>query len=108
MKASEKTIKALREVINGDGVLGEYRTGPVLVDFFNEFGRNDEYGNGFPSRREYTTERLRSFNGSDELKDIIELVVDPRDYISPEDMSSSETSQEPQLDRIVDYLNKFL
>ena len=108
MIISEKTIKALQEVINGDGVLGEYRSGPVLVNFFNEFGRNDKYGKGFPSRWEYTTECLRSFNDSDELKDIIESVVDPRDYISPEDISSSETSQEPQLDKIVDYLNKFL
>ena len=108
MIISEKTIKALQEVINGDGVLGEYRSGSVLVNFFNEFGRNDKYGKGFPSRWKYTTERLRSFNDSDELKDIIESVVDPRDYISPEDISSSETSQEPQLDKIVDYLNKFL
>ena len=108
MRISEKTIKALQEVINGDGGLGIYRSGPVLVDFFNGFGRNDEYGRGFPSRWEYTTECLSSFNDSDELKDIIESVVDPRDYISPEDISSSGTSQEPQLDKIVDYLNKFL
>ncbi len=108
MKISKKTVKALQEIINGDGELGIYRSGSELVNFFNEFGRNDEYGNGFPSRREYTTECLSSFNGSDELKDIIESVGDPRDYISPEDMSSSETSQEPQLDRIVDYLNEFL
>ena len=108
MRISEKTIKALQEVINGDGALGEYRSGPVLVNFFNEFGRNDEYGKGFPSRWQYTEECLRSFNGSDKLKDIIESVVDPRDYISPEDISPSETSQEAQLDKIVNYLTKFL
>ena len=108
MIISEKTIKALQEVINGDGALGIYRSGPVLVDFFNGFGRNDEYGRGFPSRSQYTAECLSSFNDSDELKDIIESVVDPRDYISPEDISSSETSEEMQLREIVDYLNKFL
>ena len=108
MRISEKTIEALREIINGDGELGIYRSGPALVSFFNGFGRNDEYGRGFPSRWQYTEECLRSFNGSDKLKDIIEAVVDPRDYISPEDISSSETSQEAQLDRVVDYLNKFL
>ena len=108
MIISEKTIKALQEVINGDGALGIYRSGPVLVDFFNGFGRNDEYGRGFPSRSQYTAECLSSFNDSDELKDIIESVVDPRDYISPEDISSSETSEKMQLREIVDYLNKFL
>ena len=98
----------MQEVINGDGELGIYRSGPELISFFNGFGRNDEYGRGFPYRWQYTTECLSSFSGSDELKDIIESVVDPRDYISPEDISSSESSQEPQLDKIVDYLNKFL
>ena len=108
MRISEKTVKALREIINGDSVLGIYKSGSILVSFFNGFGRNDEYGKEFPSRWQYTEECLRSFNGSDKLKDIIESVVDPRDYISPEAISSSETSQEAQLDKIVDYLNKFL
>ena len=108
MRISEKTIEALQEIINGDGALGIYRRGKELVSFFNGFGRNDEYGRGFSSRSHYTTECLRSFNGSGKLKDIIESVVDPRDYISPEAISSSETSQEAQLDRTVGYLNKFL
>ena len=47
MRISEKTVKALQEIVNGDGALGIYRSGPVLVDFFNGFGRNDEYGRGF-------------------------------------------------------------
>ena len=109
MIISEKTIKALQEVINGDGALGIYRSGPVLVDFFNGFGRNDEYGRGFPSRSQYTAECLSSFNGSGKLKDIIESVVDPRDYIlSPGDIYSSKASQEMRLHEIVNYLNKFL
>ena len=107
MRISEKTIEALQEVINGDGGLGIYRSGPVLVNFFNGFGRNDEYGRGFPSRSQYTAECLSSFNGSGKLKDIIESVVDPRDYIlSPGDIYSSKASQEMRLHEIVDYLNE--
>ena len=109
MRISEKTIEALQEVINGDGGLGIYRSGPVLVNFFNGFGRNDQYGRGFPSRSQYTAECLSSFNGSGKLKDRIESVVDPRDYIlSPGDRYSSETSQKMRLHEVVDYLNKFL
>lgn len=111
MKISEKTVEALQKIINGDDEYGTYKKGWELVNFFNEFGRNDEYGQGFPSRREYTIECIRSFNSSDKLKEIIESVVDPRNHISPEDISSLETgtkSSRSQLDEIVDYLNKFL
>ena len=110
IKISEKTLEALQKTINGD-IYGPYRSGPVLVDFFNEFGRNDEYGQGFPSRWQYTIECLRSFNNSDTLGKIIESVVDPRDYISPENIFSQETDTKPprsQLDKIVDHLNEFL
>lgn len=109
MKISEKTVKALQEIINGDDGLSIYRRGRGLVSFFNGFGRNDKYEGGFPSRSLYTEECLRSFNGSDKLKDIIESVVDPRDYIlSPEDRYSSKASEEMRPREIVDYLNKFL
>ena len=109
MRISKKTIKALQEIINGDDGLGIYRRGRDLVSFFNGFGRNDKYEEGFPSRSQYTEECLHSFNGSDKLKDIIESVVDPRDYIlSPGDIYSSEASEEMRPREIVDYLNKFL
>lgn len=109
MKISKRTIEELREIINGDGELGIYRNGPALVSFFNEFGRNDEYGRGFPSRSQYTAECLRGFNGSEKLKDVIESVFDLRDYISsPGDMYSSQVGEEMRLQETVDYLNKFL
>ncbi len=109
MRISEKTIEALREIINGDGELGIYRSGPKLVSFFNGFGRNDEYGRGLPSRSLYTMKCLCDFNGSDKLKDIIESVADPRDYIlSPGDRYSSQASEEMRLRGTIDYLNRFL
>lgn len=37
-------------------------TGPNLVNFFNEFGRADIYGQGFPSRWIYTLDCLNELN----------------------------------------------
>jgi len=50
MKISERTIKRLGEIITGDKALSPYRSGPKLVSFFNDFGTNHTYGQGFPSR----------------------------------------------------------
>jgi len=47
MKLQQKSIEKLRQLIN-EGT--EYRSGPTLVLFFNEFGFKDLYGQGFPSR----------------------------------------------------------
>jgi len=48
MKISERTIKRLAEIITGDKSLSPYRSGAKLVGFFNEFGTNHTYGQGFP------------------------------------------------------------
>jgi len=105
MQISERTIKALQEVINGDEhEFAIYRSGPVLVDLFNEFGRNDVYGAGFPSRWQYSRDCIRHFNGTDKIKDIIEVAVDPRDYLS----LRNEVDSSKLLKEKVIYLNKFL
>lgn len=49
MQLSSKTLEKLREIINGDGT-SDYRSGSMLVKFFNELGFKDVYGRGFPSR----------------------------------------------------------
>ena len=51
MQLNQKTLKYLRELINEKI---KYRSGPKLVEFFNAFGFNDTYGEGFPSRWWYT------------------------------------------------------
>ena len=48
MKISERTIKRLGEIITGNKSLSPYRSGPKLVSFFNDFGTNHTYGDGFP------------------------------------------------------------
>jgi len=50
MKISEKITKPLGQLIAGDTGIAPYMSGPNLVDFYNEYGFDDEYGQGFPSR----------------------------------------------------------
>ena len=58
MKISERTIKRLGEIITGDKALSPYRSGPKLVSFFNDFGTNHTYGDGFPSRWKFAEDCL--------------------------------------------------
>lgn len=43
MKLSKRTLEELRKIINGDNT-ADYRSGPKLVDFFNDLGFDDVYG----------------------------------------------------------------
>jgi hypothetical protein len=81
MKVTEKTIKFLGNALCGDNGLIPYKSGPKLVDFFVNYGADDQYGEGFPSRWKYTEDKIREYNGTKKLKSIIEDSVDPRDFI---------------------------
>jgi hypothetical protein len=78
MKISERTISALAKIVTGDTQISPYRSGPVLVRLFNEYGANDVYGQGFPSRWFYAEEKIRLINGSDKISALIREVLDPR------------------------------
>lgn len=81
MKITEKTIRFLGRALCGDTGLIPYKTGPKLVDFFVNYGADDQYGEGFPSRWKYTEDKIREFNGTKVLKSIIEDSLDPRDLM---------------------------
>ncbi len=81
MKISERTISAVGKVITGEAGMSPYRSGRVLVKFFNELGSNDVYGEGFPSRWKYTEEKLRALNGTPGMVGVFENLLDPRDFI---------------------------
>ena len=98
MKITEKTIRFLGKTLCGDNDLLPYKTGPQLVDFFVEYGSDDIYEPGFPSRWRYTEDKIREYNGTNELKLIIENSVDPRDL-----MGASMAIEE-----IIEEINKFL
>ena len=95
MKLCPKTIEKLRIIINEES---EYRSGPQLVSFFNNFGFNDEYRQGFPSRWAYTQEKLEKINGTPELDKCIKTVFNPINFI-----------EDPiQLQELIDAFNKYL
>ena len=75
----KKTLECLREMINEKT---EYRSGPKLVQFFNELGFNDSYGQGFPSRWFFTDERLTKINGTPALDLCIKNTFAPVNFIS--------------------------
>lgn len=78
MTLSKKTLEVLREIINEKS---QYRSGPVLVQFFNDLGFHDVYGQGFPSRWAYTEDRLNQLNGTATLDQCIRNVFAPVNYI---------------------------
>jgi hypothetical protein len=64
VKVAERTIARIGEIVTGDKGLSPYRSGPQLVRLFNEYGANDVYGQGFPSRWAYPEDKLREINVS--------------------------------------------
>lgn len=75
----KKTLECLREIINEKS---EYRSGPRLVQFFNDLGFNDSYGQGFPSRWLFTDERLAKINGTPALDQCIRNTFAPVNFVS--------------------------
>ena len=80
MVLAPQTIKLLREIINEKS---QYRSGPQLVEFFNQLGFSDVYswGGGFPARKDYTDDRLAKINGTASIDKCIRLVFEPRNYV---------------------------
>jgi len=109
MKISERTVKRLAEIITGDKSLSPYRSGPKLVGFFNEFGTNHTYGQGFPSRWMFAEDCIRQFNDTPALKKVILSAVDPRDFMGAT-VYDKETQQDnpANLRDALTYLNEFL
>lgn len=97
MQLSKKTLEKLREVINGEGT-EHYRSGPKLVDFFNQIGFNDTYGQGFPSRWFYTEDRLKKINGTSELDKCIKMAFAVIDFAGRID----------ELDNLIADFNQYL
>jgi hypothetical protein len=79
---NSKTLEKLRELINTEI---EYKSGPRLVEFFNEFGFNEEYGNDFPSRWQYTDSKLNEINNTAKMEQCILKVFNPINFIESPD-----------------------
>jgi len=98
MKISERSVSALGRVITGDEGISPYRSGGMLVRLFNEFGGNDAYGAGFPSRWDYAERKIREINDTPLLSSLLKEILDPRGFIN-----TTFT-----LDKVAEYLNKYL
>jgi len=109
MKLSERSIKRLGEIITGDKQVSPYRSGPQLVSFFNEFGTNHTYGQGFPSRWMFAESCIRQFNDTPTLKKIIVSALDPRDFMGTMVFDAKTQERKPaNLQEALTYLNEFL
>lgn len=81
MQLGNKSIQALGKIVTGDEKISPYRSGPQLVALFNDFGADDRYGQGFPSRWQYAEDKLRAINGTKALPALIQRIFDPREFI---------------------------
>lgn len=76
-----RSLESLSNIITGDNKLSPYRSGPQLVRLFNEYGANDIYGQGFPSRWQFAQEKLIALNDSPALGTLIREILDPREFM---------------------------
>jgi hypothetical protein len=98
MKISPKSLKVVGQVITGDSKLTPYRSGPTLVQLFRQFGFQDEYGQGFPSRWKYAEEKITEMNGTQALDNLLTTVLDPVEFVE----------DQQQLTSVLEKLNKYL
>jgi Abortive infection C-terminus len=82
VKVSERTITAIVEIVTGDKQLSRYRRGFDLVELFNEYGFNDAYGQGFPSRGSYTREKVRALNDTSQLARLVCQALHPGEFLN--------------------------
>lgn len=77
---SEDFIKFLSELINGDiENLYTYKSGPKLVNFFNQyFGSTDTYGQGFPSRWIYTYNKIIKLINTNSINKLFNIILDKK------------------------------
>lgn len=86
MKLSELTIDSIKEFISGDNGLTPELSGPKILKLFNQVGFKDVYkwgDGGMPnsvSRNTYVFDRLMEINGTKEMKNLLEIVFDPRHF----------------------------
>jgi hypothetical protein len=86
VKISDKITKPLGTLITGDTKIAPYLSASQLVHFYNECGFFYSHEAGFPSRWQYSTDKIVESNGTPRLKKILEAFVDPRRYSGDEEI----------------------
>ncbi|WP_440897449.1 protein kinase domain-containing protein [Amphibacillus sp. Q70] len=82
---SDELLKSVSEIFIGDNDSPFfYKSGPVLVDFFNRhFDYLDVYQSGFPSRWWYVADKLEEFVEQERINDFFTLILSKR-YVMKE------------------------
>lgn len=91
----------MAETITGDNGKSIYRTGPDLVDFFNELGFNDTYTKVFPTRWVFAEKKIKELIRQNKFPQFIVYSLSSEHFIELEDMKKRVTE-------IVDYWNTYL
>lgn len=106
MKLDKFSIENLCGIFTGDADEKTflYRSGPKLIELFNEFGERDIYNGGLIingkslSRKDFTKLKLIKFNGTKTLEKLILKLVDERTY----------WEQDKNIDIIANQINKII
>ena len=98
MKLSDQTIKAFGTILAGSNGHAPHRSGQELVQFFNQFGFQEHYNNGLPSKSEFACNKLQKLNGTITLSKVFTKALDPRAFVG----------SGVNVDDLVEDLNKFL
>lgn len=105
---SHETIKSISEIFCGDlGQFYTYKSGPRLVDFFNQnFGYNDTYGPGFPSRWRYVYDSFIDIYNAQQINNFFNIILSKRYII--QDWKCSEPEAAKRSEEILNELNKII
>jgi len=82
MHISPFTLQRVSKMVSGDTKPWPYRSGPVLIRFFNNFGFSDEYGQGFPTRYVYAENKLNELNGTPAIANVFTNLLDQRHWLN--------------------------
>ena len=100
MKLSSQSLDFLTNIIIGKSGVGLKRDEENLIGFFSQISKHrDIRGNDFPSRTDYTRQKLNQFNGTKTIKTIIESAFE---FCSEEDFDTKDT------EKVVAQFNKHL
>ncbi|HBM4526102.1 TPA: hypothetical protein LWO25_002622, partial [Listeria innocua] len=75
---SSRILKEIAEEFIGDseGSSYSYKRGSDLVEFFNEyFDEDDSYGQGFPSRKYYVSDKLERLERENTLEEFFSIIL---------------------------------
>ncbi|MBQ2645278.1 serine/threonine protein kinase [bacterium] len=105
---SHDTIKRISEIFCGDiAGLYTYKSGPKLVNFFNQyFGNNDIYEQGFPSRWRYVYDNLINIFNSQQINKFFNIILSKRYII--QDWKCSEPEAAKRSEEILNEFNKII